>query len=546
MIERATILPPIFFTFFEKYLRKLYDMITALQGKVATLDVALREKTKALEEAQAEIRRLKKLPKKPKLEPSKLDEPQEQAQTNGDKKRPGSEKKSKKAELKIHQKEPVKAKDVPTDWVLKGYRPYVIQDMIIKSNNIEYQREVWQSPDGSQTIVATLPVHLQGKQFGAILQTYILHQYYECCVSQPLIYTTLKDYGVQISKGQISNILIEGKSAFHLEKASLLSKAIELKEELRTDDTGARHGFKNGYCNCINSDLFTYFTTTHSKSRINFLEILRQNHRNYELNEAAISYIEKMDLPPKYKQTLQACHDAGRGSFKDKATLVAYFKSNGWTAKYALRTITEALLIGAIIAHGFDEQTLIHSDGAGQFDLFVHGLCWKHAERPLVKLVCYHDEQQALFQDKKKAFWSMYQDLKAYKLKPDKQRIAQLEQQFDNLCEPVLNFASLNQVLEDLKAKKNKLLLVLYRPQASLHNNDSERDIREYAKRRKISAGTRSENGKNARDTFLSLKKTCRKLTVSFWDYLLDRLTNANNILPLSLIMEQQSITANA
>lgn len=546
MTEKANILSSNFFTFFEKYLRKLYDMIIDLQGKISTLDGSLREKTKELEAAQAEIRRLKNLPKKPKIEPSKLDEPQQQPEEKGAKKRHGSEKKSKKSALEIHEKKVVEAKAIPSDWVLKGHEPYVIQDMIVRANNIEYQREIWQSPDGNQTIVAALPLHLQGKQFGGTLQTYILHQYYECCVSQPLIYTTLKDYGIQISKGQISNILIEGKSAFHEEKASLLSKAIELKEELRTDDTGARHRFKNGYCNCINSDLFTYFTTSYSKSRINFLEILRVNHTNYELNEAALAYIAKADLPPKYVQILQASYEASSGSFKDKPALEAYFKSNGWTAKYALRTITEALLIGTIVAHGFDQQTLIHSDGAGQFDLFVHGLCWKHAERPLIKLVGYNEPQQILFEDKKKAFWSLYQDLKAYKLKPDKQRIVPLEQQFYDLCEPVLNFASLNQVLEELKAKKDKLLLVLYRPKASLHNNDSERDIREYAKRRNISAGTRSENGKKARDTFLSLKKTCRKLGISFWDYLLDRVTYANHILPLSLIMEQQSMTANA
>ena len=101
-------------------------------------------------------------------------------------------------------------------------------------------------------------------------------------------------------------------------------------------------------------------------------------------------------------------------------------------------------------------------------------------------------------------------------------------------------------MLKGLKKKKDQLLLVLSRPKTSLHNNDSERDIREYVKRRKISAGTRSENGRKARDTFLSLKKTCRKLSISFWDYLLDRLQNLNQIEPLSLIMEQRSNTAKA
>ena len=83
-------------------------------------------------------------------------------------------------------------------------------------------------------------------------------------------------------------------------------------------------------------------------------------------------------------------------------------------------------------------------------------------------------------------------------------------------------------------------LRVLQRPETSLHNNDSERDIREYVKRRKTSAGTRSENGRKARDTFLSLKKTCRKLSISFWEYLMDRLNRTNNIPMLYDIMQQR------
>lgn len=538
MAKPSNILTTGFYVFFESYLRKLYELIEQLHSQ-------LREKSKQLEEAQSEIRRLKNLPKKPDIKPSELDNPKQSTLNKGEKKRPGSEKVSKKAELKIHEERKVKAKDIPSNWVFKGYKPYIIQDLIIRANNINYQREIWQSPDGKQTIVASLPKHLQGKQFGEVLQGYLLHQYYECGVSQPLLKTSLKDYGVLISKGQISNVLIEGKEVFHEEKTSLLAKAIELGEELRTDDTGARHKFKNGYCNCINSDLFTYFTTTYSKSRINFLEILRLNRTNYEIDEAALAYAQKENLPPKYYQVLAASYNAGQGSFENKAALKAYFKVHNWTAKYAIRTITEALLIGSLVSHGFNLNTLLHSDGAGQFNLFAHSLCWKHAERPLVKLVCYNETQQALLEQKKHNYWSLYQELKKYKQAPNKALIPILEKQFDQLCEPVINYASLNQVLKELKVKKDKLLLVLHSPRTSLHNNDSERDIREYAKRRKISAGTRSENGKKARDTFLSLKKTCRKLGISFWEYLIDRLTNAGQIPPLGLIMETKSMTAN-
>ncbi len=105
---------------------------------------------------------------------------------------------------------------------------------------------------------------------------------------------------------------------------------------------------------------------------------------------------------------------------------------------------------------------------------------------------------------------------------------------------PELNIASLNKVLNDLQKKKNELLVVLNYPKASLHNNSSEREIREYAKRRKISAGTRSENGQKTRDPFLSLKKICKKLEVSFWDFLINRILNQNKIQPLSVIMTKK------
>ena len=58
----------------------------------------------------------------------------------------------------------------------------------------------------------------------------------------------------------------------------------------------------------------------------------------------------------------------------------------------------------------------------------------------------------------------------------------------------------------------------------ALHTNGSENDIRAHVTRRKVSAGTRSDLGRDCRDAFLGLAKTCTKLGVSFWDYLGSRL----------------------
>jgi len=74
------------------------------------------------------------------------------------------------------------------------------------------------------------------------------------------------------------------------------------------------------------------------------------------------------------------------------------------------------------------------------------------------------------------------------------------------------------------------LLMVLDRPETPLHTNGSENDIRCYVTRRKVSAGTRSDVGRDCRDAFLGLAKTCDKLGIAVWDYLGSRLKVAGHI----------------
>ena len=93
----------------------------------------------------------------------------------------------------------------------------------------------------------------------------------------------------------------------------------------------------------------------------------------------------------------------------------------------------------------------------------------------------------------------------------------------DAMCATETSYQLLNNVLKRLSKNKEELLLVLQQSHLPLHNNLSEGDIREYVKKPKISGRTRSDNGRRCRDTFVSLKKTCRKLKVNFWNYLLDR-----------------------
>jgi len=87
---------------------------------------------------------------------------------------------------------------------------------------------------------------------------------------------------------------------------------------------------------------------------------------------------------------------------------------------------------------------------------------------------------------------------------------------------------------------------VLQRPDIPLHTNGSENDIRAYVKWRKVSGGRRSDRGKQCRYTFASLNETCRKLGISFWDYLTDRIEQHGTIPPLADIVRERALAVAA
>ena len=212
---------------------------------------------------------------------------------------------------------------------------------------------------------------------------------------------------------------------------------------------------------------------------------------------------------------------AGPRSFVDDAAWQAHLDSFGFGAGQR-RRVTEA--VGAIVARGLLSDTVIISDDAGQFDVFQHALCWIHAERHLRRIVCVTDEQQRQVALQRQLVWWFYADLKLYKDDPSAIRRTALRARFDRIFGRITGFADLDEAVARTHANKDELLLVLDRPDIPLHTNESENDVRSFVTKRRISGETRSAAGKQARDTFLSLLKTCSKLAISFWDYLGARL----------------------
>ena len=191
---------------------------------------------------------------------------------------------------------------------------------------------------------------------------------------------------------------------------------------------------------------------------------------------------------------------------------------------------------GSIHSHEFLRDTVIVSDDAGQFAVGHHALCWIHAERLVHKLDTFTDHQRTAQQHVRSLIWNFYADLKAYRTNPTPRRRGQLGARFDRIFCRRTGFVTLDRLLARLHANKPELLAVLDHPDIPLHTNGSERDIRCHVTKRKVSGGTRSDVGRDCRDAFLGLAKTCAKLGVAFWDYLGSRLGIATSpdVPPLS------------
>jgi hypothetical protein len=429
---------------------------------------------------------------------------------------------STRTKLTIHEERKLRA-HAPPGSRFKGYAGFLVQDLVIRPHVTDFQRECWRTPDG-RTLMAPLPPGVDG-HFGPELRRFVLAQYHQGQVTTARLVTLLRGFGIVISKRQIVRLLIAGKQSFLDEARAVLRAGLTNAAWITVDDTGARHQGKNGFCTQIGNAHFTWFATTGSKSRLNFLELLRAGHGDYVVNKEALAYMRARALTG---TVIARLSKHKKRAFANRAAWIAHLRQIGAAVLKVnpdpVLIATEGALWGSIKAHGLLADTVIVSDDAGQFDVGQHGLCWVHAERLVHKLDTFTDAQRAAQSRIRRLIWLFYDNLKAWRRNPALARKATLSTRFDRIFSHKTGFATLDRLLMRLSANKSELLRVLERPDIPLHTNGSENDIRCQVTKREISGGTRSDAGRDCRDAFLGLLKTCAKNGFAFWDYLGARL----------------------
>jgi hypothetical protein len=500
----------------------LVDALLALVRQLLDRVAQLEETVQDLRDENAILKGQKP---RPKISPSQLESPRaSSAPQQG--KRPGSDKRSKNSQLLIPEEVTLHPDNLPAGAILKGYEAYVVQELTIQVKATRYLRARYELPGGG-SVLAPLPADVvPGSHFGPNLICYILDQYHHAHVTQPLLLEQLHDFGIDISAGQLSHLLTENHELFHEEKQEVQTAGLETASYLGTDDTGARHRGRNGYCTVIGNDLFACFASTDTKSRLNFLQVLHGNQRLYAINDVTLAYWKEQRLSVALVEKLSQ----GTPAFASESAWQARLLELAITSERHVRLASEGALLGGLIERGVSPELVVLSDGAPQFDILVHASCWVHAERPLARLVPHNDAHRAVIAQIREQIWQLYQDLKAYRSQPDATQKPILETRFEALCQQQTGYPNIDAVLTEMRAHRPDLLRVLERPEVPLHNNASESDIREYVKKRKISGGTRSPAGRRCRDTFASLKKTCRKLGMNFWNYLQDRVRRLGQV----------------
>ena len=446
--------------------------------------------------------------------------------------KPATEKKSKakKHKIKIDRTKicAVDKTELPADAEFKGYQSVVVQDIIIKTDNVEYKKEVYYSRSLKQTYIGKLPREVKG-EFGSGLKTLIHTQKHVVNVSEPRIKEFLESVGIYISEATISRILTKNNEHFHQEKADIFQAGLGTTVYQHIDDTSARVKGENHYTHIVANPYYSAYFTIPRKDRLSILDILQGGHpRSYYFNDEAFDLLTTFRISQKLRAQLHELTFAKVLDEKQMTQLLQQLFPDPHQGKNRRTRIREA---GAIAAYhqlnDFPIIPILLSDDAPQFKHLSteQALCWVHDGRHYKKLhplIPYHQQQLTAFREQ---YWHYYHNLLQFKQNPSQELASDLSNQFDPLFSTKTSYQLLDERIAKTKAKKQALLLLLKYPQLPLHNNEAELAARVQTRKRDVSLHTMTHDGTQANDTFLTIVQTAKKLDISPYDYLYDRIS---------------------
>ncbi|MGF9764322.1 transposase, partial [Microvirga sp. 0TCS3.31] len=500
----------------------LRELVSDLAGKIDRLEQEverlrldnsnLRVDNQALKD---EIARLKNLPPRPPFKPSGM-EKATQPRPAGPGRRPGRGAKRDRVTREVTLQV-----EVPPGSRFKGYKTVVCRELVVVAEAVRYKRERWVTPEG-QTLIAPLPEGIAGG-FGPGVRRFCLALHTQGQVTTERLTDLLNGIGLSISKREVVRLLTSDLEAFAQEDRAILQAGLVSSPYITVDDTGARHARRPGVTTQIGGERFCVFRTSRSKSRLNFLTLLRGGCEDYVVNEADLDYLRAQPIEAAVIARLSKLQGHVFRSQMEWLEHLVRCSINIFD-RPLLQSLNEAATWGALRHHGLMANTVVVSDDAGQFRVGQHALCWVHAERHLQKLMPASPKQAQAVELVRETIWCFYRSLKLWKQSPSPGAEASFRRQFNRIFGQRTGYKDLDELLARLARRKNELLRVLEHPEIPLHTNASENDLRAWVIKRKISGGTMSAEGRLARDVMLGLLKTCRKLRLSFFTYLGDRL----------------------
>lgn len=438
---------------------------------------------------------------------------------------------------------PVDPATLPPDAEFKGYEAVVVQDVTLRTDNVRFLKEKYYSPQTGQSYLASLPPGYTG-QFGPTVRALVIAFYYAAGMSEPKIGELLAQMGIAISAGQISNLLVKQTAPWHAEADAILHAGLASTAWQHMDDTATRVNGVNHYCHVLCNPFYSWYATRPTKDRLTLIALLQNTLEPiYLLNEQTVDYLATFNIP---QWAQAAIGQWPQGELLTQATIEA------WVARDLAERLNQqqqarVLEAAALSAYYAQDEVpvipILISDDASQFRHLsqTHALCWVHEGRHYKKLTPFVHHHRVLLDDFLRQFWEFYHQLQQYRADPHPAHAAPLRQRFDELFTTETGYGALDKRIALTHAKQAQLLTVLEHPAVPLHNNPAELAARQRVRKRDVSFGPRTQEGVTAWDTFMTLAETTRKLGVSFYEYVLDRVAQRNSIPPLADLIRQQS-----